>query len=219
MQFAAANPARLVAILAVAAVVGGGFFVFKATQGSSSTSPSQPKLLHASTGSGLAHLHAPGAHKTVTHTRMKHVTPAQTTPGHTAKHTTAKAVHRPAAVHRAAVAPSGLPWSVANALKRSPIVVVAVISPKSIVDEYALAEAKAGAKLQHAGFVEVNAYSQRQIAPFDSTITVSANPAILIMKRPTQVTLQMPGFADRASVEQAIDDARISASAPTAPTP
>ena len=190
MESLTANPVRLVAAIAVVAVLGGGMFIFKSTSSSSSGSSatSVPKLLHAS---------AKHRHKPVTKT---------TAPKHTTR--TRTHVHaRP--VHRTAVAPSGLPWSVQDALAHNSVVVVAVVTPKVPVDELTLAEAKAGAKSGKAGFVEVNAYSQKQIGPFDSVITVSANPAILVMRGPKAVTIQVPGYADRQSVMQAIDDARI----------
>jgi hypothetical protein len=89
------------------------------------------------------------------------------------------------------------------------VVVVAVVTDKTPVDQMTLAEARAGAKSARAGFVRVSAYSQRQIGPFDSVITVPSNPAILVMHGPKTVTMQVPGYADRQSVMQAVDDARI----------
>ena len=187
MQSLTANPARLVAVVAGVAVLAGGMLVFKTTRGGPSTASSEtPHLLHQSVG--LAHAHKPA---TATHVAMRGNHP----------HTRA--------VHRTAVAPSGLPWKVQDALSHNSVVVVAVVTSKTPVDQMTLAEAQAGAKSAKAGFVRVNAYSQRQIGPFDSVITVSANPAILVMHGPKTVTLQVPGYADRQSVMQAVDDARI----------
>ncbi|MFL5926359.1 MAG: hypothetical protein ACJ77E_05440 [Gaiellaceae bacterium] len=189
MQSLTANPVRLVAALAVVAVLGGGMFVLKSTRSGSSASSttSQPRLLHTS----AKHMHKP-----VTRTTAQHG-------GKTRIHVNARPVHR------TAVAPSGLPWAVQDALAHHPVVVVAVVTSKAPVDQLTLAEAKAGAHSGKAGFVEVNAYSQHQIGPFDSMITVSANPAILVMRGPKAVTIQVPGYVDRQSVMQAIDDARI----------
>ncbi len=202
MQSLTANPVRLVAAIAVVAVLAGGMLVLKSTRGGSGSSSSTagPQLLHPSAKG----LHKPAAKTTA----AKHVA-KNGTRGHS----------RP--VHRTAVAPTGLPWSVQDALAHNSVVVVAVVSSKVPVDDLALAEAKAGAKSGKAGFVRVNAYSQKQIGPFDSVITVSSNPAILVMRGPKAVTIQVPGYADRQSVVQAIDDARIlkATAAATAATP
>jgi hypothetical protein len=200
MQSLTANPVRLVAAIAVVAVLGGGFFILTSTRGGSSGSTSEPQLLHQSTG--LTHRHKPVAHKPTTRTTAT-------------KHPGARRAHaRP--VHRTSVAPSGLPWSVQDALAHNAVVVVAVVSPKVPVDELTLAEAKAGASQGNAGFVEINAYNQTQIGPFDSVIATSANPAILVLHGPKDVSIQVPGYADRQSVMQAVDDARMLRAAATA---
>ena len=197
MQQLAANPVRLVALVGVLALVGGGMFVFKATQsGSSSSDSSAPTLLHQS---------APKHHKPVT------TKPVTANPG-----------HKPVAVKpkpHPAVAANGFPWTVAHALVKNPVVVVAIVSPQSAVDEVALGEAKAGAEKANAAFVQVNAYKQSQIGPLASKVDITSNPAILVMRRPTLVSIQIAGFADRESIAQAVDDARVAAAAtPATPT-
>jgi hypothetical protein len=195
MQSLTANPTRLVALIAGVAVLAGGLFVFKMTGGgSSSAASSSPTLLHTS----VLHKHAPSVHGRSTPTHVTRKAPQHARP----------------AVHRTAVAPSGLPWSVQDALAHNPVVVVAVVSPKVPIDALSLAEAKAGAKSEKAAFVEVNAYSQKQIGPFASVITLSSNPTILVMRAPKDVTLQVPSYVDRQSIMQAIDDARITKPAP-----
>jgi hypothetical protein len=195
MQQLAANPVRLLALVGVLAVLGGGMVVFKSTQGgSSSTESDAPKLLHQPTGQ----------HKPVT--KPKPV---------------ASTAHKPVAVKpkpHPAVAANGYPWVVAHALVKNPVVVVAIVSPGSDVDEVALSEAKAGADKANAAFVQVNAYKQNQIGPLASKVQITSNPAILVMKRPTQVSIQIAGFADRESIAQAVDDARYAA-ATTSTTP
>jgi hypothetical protein len=191
MQLAAANPVRLVALVGVIALLGGGMLVFKMTKGGSS-SPSTPTLLHQSVG--------------------HHVKPKP----HVQKHVTAKPVHgahKPAAKPKPhpAVAGNGLPWAVAHALAREKVVVLAVVTPRSHVDGLALAEAKAAALKSGAGFVQVNAFQQSQIGPLASKITLDSNPAILVLRRPMEVSIQISGFADRDSIVQAVDDARVAA--------
>jgi hypothetical protein len=198
MQQLVANPIRLVAMVGVLALVGGGMLVFKMTQGGSSAT-AEPKLLHTS---------APKHHKPVT------------------KPVNAKPVAKPPHGKPVATAPkkhpliasNGFPWAVAHALVKNPVVVVAVVSPNSRVDEVALGEAEAGAQQANADFVQVNAYKQSQIGPLASKIQISSNPAILVMRRPTTVSIQIAGFADRDSIAQAIDDARHAAAAEKNPT-
>jgi hypothetical protein len=196
MQQLTANPVRLLALVGVLAVLGGGMVVFKSTQGGSSSEAAAPKLLHQSARS-LTH------HKPVT--KPKPVT----------------GTHKPVAAKpkpHPAVAANGYPWVVAHALVKNPVVVVAIVSPNSDVDEVALSEAKAGAEKANAAFVQVNAYQQSQIGPLASKVQITSNPAILVMKRPTEVTIQIAGFADRESIAQAVDDARY-ATATTSTTP
>ncbi len=194
MQFAAANPIRLVALVGVVALLGGGMFVFKATQGGSSSVSHEPTLLHTS----AKH------HRPVTKPRRVATKPKP---------------HRPAVrpKHHPAVAANGLPWSVAHALVKNQVVVVAVVAPGSRIDQVALSEAKAAAAETNAGFVHVNAYAQAQIAPLASKVQITSSPAVLVMKRPTDVTIHIDGWADRDSIAQAVDDARHATA--TTPTP
>jgi hypothetical protein len=194
MQLAAANPVRLVALVGVLAVLGGGMFVLKSTQG----------------GGGSATANAP----TLLHTTAKHRTAVKPKPvaAHPKPH---KAVVRPK--HHPAVAANGYPWAVAHALVKNPVVVVAIVAPHSRIDQIALGEAKAAAAETNAGFVQVNAYAQAQIAPLASKVQITSNPAVLVMKRPTEVTIQINGWADRDSIAQAVDDARDATAA--SPTP
>ena len=41
--------------------------------------------------------------------------------------------------------------------------------------------------------------------------TLDSNPAILVLRRPMEVSIQISGFADRDSIVQAVDDARVAA--------
>ncbi len=106
------------------------------------------------------------------------------------------------------IAANGLPSKVAAALRKHRVVVVSVIAPNAQVDDLAVREARAGAKDVGAGFVVVNAYRQREIAPFEAKVVFRASPAVVVMRRPDQVIATVPGFADRASVAQAATNAR-----------
>lgn len=184
MQIASANPVRLVALVGVTAALAAGVFVVKSTAGgaSSSTSSSEPKLLHATVGHRV--------HRTtVRHTTRKHARPAR------------------------AVAANGLPRAVADALVRNSVVVVSVVAPRGAVDGIAVREAQAGAAAAHAGFVRVDAFRQSQIAPLQAKVGIKDAPALIVLRRPVTVSFEVSGFVDRATVVQAVADARAAAAA------
>ncbi|MDQ3992916.1 MAG: hypothetical protein M3229_04580 [Actinomycetota bacterium] len=106
------------------------------------------------------------------------------------------------------VAANGLPRAVAAALARKPVVVVSVFAPGATLDELAVREARAGAAAAGAGFVLLNAYRNAEIAPFAEKVGLRRNPAVVVMRRPGDVAIQLNGFADRDSVAQAATDAR-----------
>ncbi len=187
MKLASANPVRLVALVGMTAALAAGVFVLKTTTGGgSSTSSSQPKLLHASVGH-----------------RLHRTTPSHTTqkPG------------RPHARPAHAVAANGLPRAVADALVRNAVVVVSVVAPRGAVDDVAVREAQAGAAAAHAGFVRVDAFRQSQIAPLQAKLGIKDDPALIVLRRPVTVSFEVSGFVDRATVVQAVADARAAAAA------
>ena len=180
MQIAVANPARLVAALGVAALLGGGMLVLKATGGSGETASPEPVLLRT-TAKGVG---------------AKKVAPTKPKP---AKRRTPTLP---------AVTADGLPRVVALALTRNPVVVVAVAAPRGRVDTLALAEARAGAALGGAGFAYVNAFRQGEMAPLASKFGIRSNPAVIVVKRPSELSVRIDGFADRDTVAQAAAAAR-----------
>ena len=142
MQSLTANPVRLVAAIAVVAVLAGGMLVLKSTRGGSA------RLVRDGRAAAAAYLGEAPARA------------GGEDDGGEARREERGARTLRGPVHRTAVAPTGLPWSVQDALAHNSVVVVAVVSPKVPVDEMALAEAKAGAKSGKAGFVQVNAYAR-----------------------------------------------------------
>jgi hypothetical protein len=182
MNLAVENPVRLVAIVGVVAALGVGIFVVKSAKGGGSDTASQSTLLHTSVG----HRAKPKAHPKPTPTH-------RTTP-------------KPVRVLSAATA--GFPRSIRVALAKHPVVVISVVAPRGRVDDLAYREALAGAQASHAGFVRINAFRQAEIAPLEAKVDVHGNPALIVMKRPAEVSIQIDGFADRATVIQAVTDAR-----------
>jgi hypothetical protein len=114
--------------------------------------------------------------------------------------------HKP--VHRSPVAANGLPRAIADALAKNPVVVVSVVAPRGRVDEVAFREARAGAAAAGAGFVRINAFRQAEVAPLDAKVDIRSNPTLIVIRRPDQVSIQIDGFVDRATIVQAVADAR-----------
>jgi glucose/arabinose dehydrogenase len=133
--------------------------------------------------------------------------PAKTTKPAAKKAMSAKP--KPAAKRKpAAVAANGLPTPVATALETSRVVVVALFTPSSAIDELALAEAQAGAKAAKAGFVAVNVLREGQGRAIARLLGVTDSPTLLVYRAPGTLAFRLDGFADLDTVAQAALDAR-----------
>ena len=83
------------------------------------------------------------------------------------------------------------------------------------VDDEAVNEARAGAKLAGAGFVAVNVANERQARPLLPLLAGAASgadgvldaPAVLVFQRPKKLFVRLEGFADRDTVAQAATNA------------
>ena len=147
------------------------------------------------------------------HPVKKHVkatTPAKkTTPKTTAKKRLAVKVVRPAAVI------SGMPGSLALALRSHSVVVVSLYTPGASVDRLATDEARHGAALSRAGFVALSVADEKTVRPLSSLLTgastaadrVLDGPAVLVFVRPNSLFVRFNGFADRDTVAQAAANA------------
>lgn len=151
----------------------------------------------------------------------KKATPAKATPDKTKAKTTkpvaepkAAAKTEPAAKAKTvpaklpAVAENGLPVPVATALQSARVVVVALFTPGSAIDELALAEAQAGAKAARAGFVAVNVLREGQGRAMARLLGVTDSPTLLVYRAPGTLTFRLDGFADLDTVAQAALDAQ-----------
>ena len=112
------------------------------------------------------------------------------------------------ATRPARVATHGLPLNVARALQKHRVVVVALYTPGSKLDQLARAESRAGAKAQGAGFVSVDVNRQKEGNPILHKLGVVDTPAVLVVSRPANVYAKLAGVPDRVIVEQAVADAR-----------
>jgi hypothetical protein len=101
---------------------------------------------------------------------------------------------------------AGLPKSIARALGKNKVVVIALMSPSDPVATLANGEAKSGANLANAGFVSIDVDKDSGDAP---TLTAALDkvpvaPAVLVYVRPATLALTLPGFNDRTVVKQAV---------------
>jgi hypothetical protein len=101
-----------------------------------------------------------------------------------------------------------LPVSVARALQKHSVVVVALGMPSSSVDTMTSAEAKAGARTSNAGFVAVDVLNQKSGTAMLHKLGVVDTPVVLVVKRPANIVSEFHGLVDRAVVAQAVAEAR-----------
>ena len=99
--------------------------------------------------------------------------------------------------------PENLPLALAQALARSPVVVVSLYSPEAKVDRISLDEARAGARRAHVAFVALNALDRRASEALTRKLGVLSAPAFFLYKRPGTLVMRVDGFADRDLVAQA----------------
>jgi hypothetical protein len=142
-------------------------------------------------------------------------------PLHPVKHhvrSTAKSserVKKAAPAHTPSVI-DGMPGTLALALRKHPVVVVALYSPQSSVDGVAREEAQQGAGIAGAGFVALNIQDNKVATPLTGVLSGAAtaadrvldDPAVLIFKRPKTLFVRFSGYTDRDTVAQAAVNAR-----------
>lgn len=166
---------RLVGLLVLVVVLGGGYMVVshrsttQNTQSTQTTASSTPASTTPAPSKGHSHPVTPAPHKLATH---------------------------------------GLPVPVARALQKHSIVVVALGMPSSDNDVVTAAEAQAGAKAGHAGFVKVDVLNQKSGTAMLRKLGVVDTPVVLVIKRPANIYSEFHGLVDRAVVAQAVAEAR-----------
>jgi hypothetical protein len=215
-------PIKILALVGLIAVLGLGASTLVLGHGSPTvhTSTAQPH------GTGLTTPAAPTTHsatkspvatkKHATATK-KYVTPV-TTPVTAATKapikTAAPTTH--AKAKAAAPAPHGnlvyedLPKQLQWQLARHSIVVVSLYNPNADVDAISVAEAHAGAVDTKAGFLLVNVLDDRVAGLLTGLLPgggLLPDPGVLVYRAPGDIMVRLDGFADRASVAQAVANA------------
>jgi hypothetical protein len=103
----------------------------------------------------------------------------------------------------------GLPSSVKLAFSGRDVVVVSLYAPDVPLDEMAVGEARVGAASAGAGFVALNVLNESQARPLTKLLGVLEDPSVLVFKRPGELFLRLPGFADQQTVAQAARNASL----------
>jgi hypothetical protein len=140
-----------------------------------------------------------------------HSTPKTATVPVTPTHHRAQAHPAPArhAATPAVQLTAGLPAPLVRALEHSKLVVAVVWAKGDPVAADTLAQAKAGARSVHAPLVVLNvandAVAARTATWMNSDIV---QPAVLVVRRPGTVAVELAGYADKTSVAQAVVDSR-----------
>lgn len=106
---------------------------------------------------------------------------------------------------------AGVPAPLVDALKHHSVVVLALVAPKSEVDNLTLAEAKAGAAAAHAGFATVDVTNNAQVQALSALVGTNADaqnrllddPAVLVFQKPQTLYVRLNGYVDADTIEQA----------------
>jgi hypothetical protein len=121
-----------------------------------------------------------------------------------------------------AVAANGLPSALDLLLHGHRVVVVALYDPEIPSDQFALLEARAGAKAANAGFFAVSILDERVAGPLTTLVgngTVLPSPSVLIYKQPSTLMNRIDGFSDRDAIAEAVANALIADTPPQGVTP
>lgn len=118
---------------------------------------------------------------------------------------TAKPKRKPLDPNLVAALQAGLPHSVAAALAKSPVAIVALTSHEDAVDEMSAQQAQAGAALGGASFVALSVDSNGGGASALTRVlgSLPSAPAVLVYERPSTLYTTLAGFNDSTTVQQA----------------
>ena len=103
-----------------------------------------------------------------------------------------------------------LPAPLRQALRQSREVVAVVIAPGVPGDADAVQEARAGAAAAHVGFAVLNVKQDPVAAALAAWAPTAGDPAVLVVKRPGTIAVELDGYADREMVAQAALDETMS---------
>jgi hypothetical protein len=206
---------RMIVILGVAAVVlamGGMLFVMRGALMSSEVEQ-VPVVVHhpkpaAKPAAKRATKPTHKADATPAAPAPKTAAPKEVAPKATAPEVAVPKPHPPATIATPGVAENGLPIVIAQALRKHPVVVVALVVPGGEVDELTEAEGRAGAKAAGTEFLTINILKNSIGRPLAQKLGVIQTPSLVVFQRPANVFVRFAGFVDRDTVAQAATSAR-----------
>ncbi|HSL63570.1 MAG TPA: hypothetical protein VK874_02840 [Gaiellaceae bacterium] len=178
----------LVGLLAALALAGGMLLLTRSQASAGADDLSQAELSRALTPKRAA------------------AAPQPATPATAAK---PKAAPRPKPKAMPLVAANGVPTAIMDALRRSPAAVVALTARGAEIDGVTLAEARAAAAAARVPYVEIDVLRPALGRAIARTLGVVEPPATLVYRRPAEVYLQLDGYADRDTIAQAAENAKV----------
>jgi hypothetical protein len=101
-----------------------------------------------------------------------------------------------------------LPAPLRTALRRNRVVVAVLYSAHAPGDDEALKAAREGAKGAHAGFAILNVANEKVAQAVALKLPGTADPSVLVVRRPGKVTVLLPGYSDSEAVAEAVHNAR-----------
>lgn len=99
-----------------------------------------------------------------------------------------------------------LPAPLRQALAHSRVVVAVLYATDAPGDSEAVSEARKGAQAAHVGFVMLNVRNEAVARAVARQVAGASDPAVLVVRRPGTVALELDGFVDAAVVAQAAAD-------------
>jgi hypothetical protein len=101
-----------------------------------------------------------------------------------------------------------LPPALRTALRRHPVVVAVVYASHAPGDDDALKAARAGAHGAHAGFTVLDVSKEKIAQSVALKLPGTADPSVVVVRRPGKVTVLLPGYTDSDAVAEAVHNAR-----------
>jgi hypothetical protein len=131
------------------------------------------------------------------------------------------AIPIPVVVHQAKPAPKpahhhakpvvhvdpSLPAALRTALLHHPVVVAVLFASHAPGDGEALTAAREGARSAHAGFAVLNVANEKVAQSVALKLPGTADPSVLVVRRPGKVTVLVSGYMDSDAVTEAVHNA------------
>ena len=100
-----------------------------------------------------------------------------------------------------------LPAALRRELAGHPVVVAVLYAPVP-GDSNAVAAARAGARLVHAGFAVLDVRDETVARAVATKLPGSSDPSVLVVRRPGTISVLLPGYVDQQVVAEAAAEAR-----------